>query len=367
MKIAILTQPLHNNYGGILQNYALQVVLKKLGHDPTTLDIAYKQPEWPFHIRVSKFVWRLIKKIFGDQSILFCDIKRQWLFLNRPGREQSRFIQTYLNVLHFDERLSESVCDCFHYDAYIVGSDQVWRPRFSPYLMNYFLDFTRKRDVLRLSYAASFGTDCWEGVASDIDDIIPLMKEFNAISVREESGVSICRNTFGIDAHCVLDPTLLLSRDQYSLLFPYQEKAQSASYLAVYILDWSKATEHLVKRVCNEKRLTPLYIGKLNRHGFPSIESWLSGIFNSDYVLTDSFHGTVFSIIAHKQFITVTNPGRGSSRFESLLGRIGLLSRLTDNKHCSSINEMIDYQVVEEKLSRLKEESMSFLKKNLNG
>lgn len=367
MRIAILTQPLHNNYGGILQNYALQVVLKGLGHDPVTLDLSYNKPNWPFYVRVIKFVWRFVKRLFGDKSILFSDLERQWVFMNRPGKNQKRFVQAYIDSLHFVDKLNDNFCSEYAFDAFIVGSDQVWRPRFSPYLPNYFLDFTQGAKVKRLSYAASFGTDKWEGTAAETVQMIPWVQQFDAVSVREKSGVSLCWNTFGVRAQCVLDPTLLVNKNEYVSLLTSEINTMRSPYLAVYVLDDSKSIRCLVKKVCKKLNLKAVYLGVKSKKGFPSIESWISGIFNSNYVLTDSFHGTVFSIIAHKPFTTVINSGRGASRFESLLGDLGLMDRLTSAGNPTISDYSVDYSTVDAKLVELKEQSLNFLKHNLDG
>ena len=366
MKVAILTQPLHNNYGGILQNFALQFVLKELGFDPVTLDVSYAQPHWSFRERFVKFVWRLIKKLCGDTNILFCDVKKQWVFMNHPGVEQVKFIENHIKTLHFENKLDGSFCSKYRMDAFIVGSDQVWRPRFSPNILNYFLDFTHGESVRRVSYAASFGIDQWEGSALETVDVLPLIRQFDAISVREKSGIKLCRNVFGVYSDLVLDPTLLVDKRVYEELL-FNMKPSSIPYLAIYVLDCSKAVKKLVNRICREKNLRPLYLGSKDKKGYPSVESWLQGIFCSDYVLTDSFHGTVFSIVGHKPFTTLLNSGRGATRFESLLGELGLMERLVIDDRCAIISTAIDYFAVDKKLADLKEKSICYLKRNLNG
>lgn len=367
MKIAILTQPLHNNYGGLLQNFALQNILKQLGHVPVTIDIPYTLPKWPFHIRILKYVWRLIKKVHGDRSILFCDLKRQWKFMNHPGKEQMRFINSYINRMCVIGGLNKVFCDQNKFDAYIVGSDQVWRPRFSPCFLNFFLDFTEGIKVKRISYAASFGTDKWEGEPYLTPQITALINNFDAISVREKSGIELCKSLFGAEAQWVLDPTLLLHKDVYDELLSNCERPIDKSYLAIYALDINSTIDTMIKTICKERNLIPLYIGQRSSKGFPSIESWLKGIFCSDYVLTDSFHGTVFSIMAHRPFTTVVNSGRGASRLESLLGVLGLMDRLSVNGNCFMVNKTIDYNSVDKRLVIYQKNSMQFLKQSLNG
>lgn len=364
MKIGILTQPLHNNYGGILQNYALQTVLKQLGYEPVTINVQYPEKQIPFSTRAIKFIWRIFKKLRGDRRFLFCDLKRHYEFVNRPGIEQKRFIDAYINQISYNEPLTSEFCKRNIYDAFVVGSDQVWRPGFSPFISNYFLDFTKGFDVQRISYAASFGTDSWEGTPIETSRLAELARKFNSISVREKSGKEVCKKVFNVDATWVLDPTLLLKKEDYEQLFT--SPAKKEKYVAIYVLDMTHQIDSIIKTICKEKNLKPVYLGVPTKKGYPSIESWLSGIFCSEFVVTDSFHGTVFSILSHKPFATVVNVGRGATRFDSLLGSLGLLDRLVTND-CSVINVPVDYDNVEELLKEYRVSSLNFLKQALNG
>ena len=100
----------------------------------------------------------------------------------------------------------------FHFDAFVVGSDQVWRPRYNAYIPNLFLDFTEGMSVKRIAYAASFGTDQWEFSAEQTTISSFLAKKFDIVSVREASGIQLCKQNLGVDAIQVLDPSLLLRR-----------------------------------------------------------------------------------------------------------------------------------------------------------
>lgn len=364
MKVGILTQPLHNNYGGILQNYALQTVLKRIGCDPITIDIQYATPSMPPFLRVAKMIWRFLKKMRGDKSVLFCDVVSQTRFLNTSQKEQSRFIKRYIQREVSLIKLDKNFLDGKGYQALIVGSDQVWRPRFSPYIANYFLDFTEGHDVLKLSYAASFGTDTWEGTTDETPRLAELACKFDAISVREKSGIEVCKNVFDVSATWVLDPTLLLTKNDYQQALSIPDKTEKT--LAVYVLDITPKIEYMIDKISKEKKIKVNIIGRPTTKGFPSIESWLSGIFNCDYVLTDSFHGTVFSILAHKPFITIVNTGRGASRFESLLGALDLLDHLVIDDCTKVLNKRINFDEVEAQLAIYRQHSMHFLTKALH-
>lgn len=365
MRIGILTQPLHNNYGGLLQNFALQESLRKMGHTPITLNVKYQPYKVTILTRVIKFLARLLKKVTGDKNIIFVDVVKQINFFNSPQKYQKEFIFKYLEIEDFSQPLEKTFWETHELDALIVGSDQVWRSRFSPHILNYFLNFADgKENIKKISYAASFGIDYWDGSTEMIEPIKHLLQQFDAVSVREESGVDLCKSIFDKDATLVLDPTLLLTASDYKRIIPQQLNLKRRT-CAVYILDATSDQLKRINDVCYEKGLSVNYIGRPNRKGFPSVESWLSGIFSSDYVITDSFHGTVFSIIAHKQFSTIINASRGAARFETLLDMFDLKERLVDIGG-ELINEMhIDYEVVNDKLNEQRKFSYEFILSNL--
>ena len=365
MRIGILTQPLHNNYGGLLQNYALQETLKKMGHTVVTLDIRHKSFKLNPIVRAIKFFARTLKKIKGDRNILFFDVVRQMNFYNKPHKAQKEFIDKYLVIESFSKPLDKKFWDSHELDALVVGSDQVWRHRFSPYILNYFLDFAEgKNNLKRMSYAASFGVDYWDGGKELVAPIRFLLQQFDAISVREESGIEICRTTFGNDAKLVLDPTLLLTAEDYKRILPECQNS-SVKTCAVYILDPTIDQIRRVNEICHDKGLTVRFIGRPNRKGFPSIESWLSEIFSADYVITDSFHGTVFSILAHKRFTTIVNSSRGAARFDTLLTMLGLKERMVTDDSILINDMQIDYEKVETILAEHRKSSYEFLTSSL--
>ena len=365
MRIGILTLPLHNNYGGLLQNFALQEFLRKMGHTVVTLDVTYQPCKISPLARTIKFVARLLKKITGDKSVLFVDVVKQVMFYNLPQKNQKEFIDKYIIKETFSAPLDITFWDSHDFDALIVGSDQVWRKRFSPFILNYFLDFAEGKDNLKkLSYAASFGVDYWDGGEDLIEPVKRLLEKFTAVSVREKSGVDICKSVFCKDATLVLDPTLLLTADDYRRILPEQKNAKIKT-CAVYILDEIPGLMRRINNVCYEKGLSVKRIGRPDRKGFPSLESWLSEIFSSDYVITDSFHGTVFSIIAHKKFTTIINRSRGATRFETLLDMFDLKGRLEDINGELIKEKSIDYDEIENRLDEYRRRSYEFITTNL--
>ena len=219
MKIGILTHPLRFNYGGLLQNYALQTVLRRLGHEPLTLDV-------PHVMKVNKttFLKDVLKRLYYRYILhLQVYIFKEWRY-NRlyPIMMQNLqpFIDTHIKKIEVNDFNALNPND---FDAFIVGSDQVWRRLYMPDIYREYLSFAEGWNVRRISYAASFGTEEWEYSPLETTECRRLLQKFDAVSVREASGVSLCKKHFGVEAVHVVDPTLLLDRDDYCNLFEGKE------------------------------------------------------------------------------------------------------------------------------------------------
>jgi len=369
MKICILTQPLGGNYGGIMQNYALQTVLKRIGHEVWTED---RKPNKPTFISKIKKV-SLVRFLFGKKKI------NKELIISPAEKnliEQNtcQFIKDHIQTTIPIDSSNKKGLFKYNFDAYIVGSDQVWRPRYSDDIYNYFLDFTKGLNVKKASYAASFGVDNWEFTEKQTKKCKKLAQNFDYVSVREDSGIDLCKFYLGIDAIHVLDPTFLLEKEDYINLIDSRSKLNNVLYS--YILDNSQEKNEIVKTICSKLNLNASTVMpelQFSAHGnipinkciLASVSDWISGFYNADFVFTDSYHGTLFSIIFNKQFITIANKRRGIARFSSLLKLFGLENRLifsikelTD----SLINNLIDYDIVNRKKDNIKKISMDFLK-----
>lgn len=359
MKICILTQPLGTNYGGVLQAFALQKALKDMGHDVATLRWLPLTPKNPVKT-LRRFLARYVK---GNKDVVYFNYEKQ---LHYTFRELDRFVDERLDCQVAHAPLGEG--DISGFDAFVVGSDQVWRPMYSPYIPNFYLDFLGDAPVKRIAYAASFGVDVWETDEKTTEMIRPLAQKFDSISVREESGVQLCSEKLGVRAAVMPDPTLLLTAHDYLQLCGLEQTAEEP-YIAAYILDKGEREQRVVERLSQELGLPVRYIGQLDWiHGVDSIESWLGGIARASFVITNSFHGTVFSLLFGKRFLSVKNSHRGATRFTSLLDSVGLQDRLLDiSVPDAPIPDMqdIDYQLIQEKLGSLRQLGFSFLQDNL--
>lgn len=310
MKIAIITLPLLNNYGGNLQNFALQKVLVKLGHKPTTIDFL-RIPTCSFWIQICSWVKTILFFFIGKKRPFY-----RYSYKGIRKKISENFLDRYIcKTEKCYKYKSKQLIGC---DAIIVGSDQVWRPKYNYRITNMFLDFCENRKALkRIAYAASFGVDKWEYSIKQTDDCANLAQKFDAISVREESGVKLCKANFGVDATWVLDPTMLLDKEDYCEVCK-DVPAAKERFLAAYVLDKNDAIRTQCESIASERGLT-LKFFEANSNASLSISEWLAMFRDASYVVTDSFHGTVFSIIFGKEFKCLYNKSRGSARFDSLL------------------------------------------------
>ena len=357
MRIAILTQPLRYNYGGILQNFALQTVLRRMGHEVVTLDPKrchfewWQYPLYTFRIKWNCFLQRQLKgeKLSKEHYLLYTlqrifnrlffrrqkgDIlykKNDDLVTRTLGKNLFPFVDSHIKRREYKDLYKD--IKSRDYDAFIVGSDQVWRPEYNSRIENMFLDFTSGWDVKRIAYAASFGIDFWECDPETTEICKRMLKRFDFISVRESSGVKLCKNEFDVDATHVLDPTMLLTKEDYCSLFRLDRVPKSQGNLLVYILDYTDDKRKLVQRIADECHLSPFRVNSdvedyrlsdLSRRIQPPIERWLRGFYDAEYVITDSFHACVFSIIFGKPFVVYANDSRGKARCESLLQQFSL-------------------------------------------
>lgn len=341
MKIAILTLPLHTNYGGILQAYALQTTLEKMGHKVEVLDKRRKEKtQVPLIIRIKRFILKYI--LFKNIPALKENVcykkasianKHTWKFADKHihRREISSF-----------EEIKEG-----EYDAIVVGSDQVWRPcyftgNYNTPMQTAFLDFTQNWNIKRISYAASLGSDFWEFKNKETEDCGKLIKNFDAVSVREKSAKELLEKHLNFtNVEVVPDPTFLLEKESYIKLFKNNKTPKSKGNLLVYFIDETEDKNILIKKISTSKKLKPFKVnskveGNKNRQEYtiytqPSVESWLRGFYDADFIITDSFHACVFSIIFKKEFIVYANEERGLARFKHLLELFGLDDRYIVN------------------------------------
>lgn len=371
MRIGLLTLPFNNNYGGYLQAMALTTVLEEMGHE--VILINRRHPDNAnLKDRVKFTLKTIVKKFLGKDTQLSIHNQKIYAY-EKQGAKMLPLVRSVIkNISEPIFRQDDFKClEKLGIEAYIVGSDQIWRPKYVPHVQNFFLDFLPGDiHVKRIAYAASFGTDDDEYTLSQKNECGILISKFDAVSVREDSGLELV-SRFGWNSKnimWVLDPTLLLSASFYAKWTEDDNVQNNYHYIASYILDEGNEKK-LIEEKAQEEIHLPIYkIGTIHNGVKASISSWLSGIKNADFVITDSFHGMVFSIIFHVPFVVLVNKGRGGTRFLSLLNRYGLNDRIVST--VESLNGLfhstIDWYNVVRILQEDQDKSFSFLKTSLS-
>lgn len=366
MKIGTLTYHRAVNYGAVLQTYALQKVLDKLGIENEVIDYRSDFIEWvykPFCMRKVKNLWDFVKVIEG------APIK---------SRKMKQFFDfTEKNIrLSKEKYTKENISNANDiYDLFISGSDQVFNFKCSNNDKNYFLDFVTDNKK-KNSYAASFGFD--KIPDEHVEEYKRLLSTFNNISVREEQGVKIVKDAVQKEATEVLDPTLLLSGDEWKEIIK-TPKIHDKGYILVYAMKPSDMLIHFADKLEKMTGLEILFIkDALTREGHNVLKENIRYVKHVDpaefvelfskaeYVITNSFHGTAFSINFNKKFFTelLAPETKVNSRLENILDMLDLRSRQILSLDNVTLDE-IDYERVNNILEERKKISIDYLTKNI--
>lgn len=345
MKIGIITLPLHYNYGGILQAYALQRYLRHLGHDVEHIEVKSNKYLLPISVRYLVYLKRAILKYILRKDIIVFREK----FIHDTNflvtKYTSRFVKDNMNVRYvnsFDE-IQE-----YEYDAYVVGSDQIWRSEYICRNNNFapFLDFAKDWQVKRIAYACSFAKDDWCYSRLATVNCKELLSKFDVVTVREKAAIALCKRYLDTKAELVIDPTMLLSQKDYDVLVDNANTRTCNGDLMCYVLDETMEKLQFIKEVASKRNLIAFntnakvekYSEKIFNRIQPPVEQWLRSFKEAELVITDSFHACVFSIIYNKPFICFGNQHRGNSRFISLLSMFGQGYRLLESFNSSIIS-----------------------------
>ena len=335
MKIGIITIPPSFNYGNILQAWALQTVLQRMGHAVEIIVARPRRIKLPPYKKPLVYAKRIFLKYSGANRNIIVRYEDALAVLLQ---HTERFIQQYLNLCEY-----KSFCDIpvNRYDAFVVGSDQIWRKRYNSDICKCFLSFTEGWNVKRVAYAASFGTSNWEYSMEETIDCARLLSIFDGISVREADAVRLVDERFHLKAIHVLDPTLLLEKEDYIQLFQNASTPPGSGDMLCYILGKEIEVQNKIHTIATERGLKPFKVysrfddqsAPMSERIQPPVETWLRGFYDAKLVVTDSFHATVFSIIFQKPFILFGSGVRGNERMESLLKMAGfdISKGITDN------------------------------------
>lgn len=355
MKICVVTFFNYCNFGAALQCYALSEILKREGHEVEYLDYTCPYIGNPFKIS------NIRKK--GIIGYLY-SVAGNIFYIPR----HKKFALFREKIAHTAPVSPKNIKDYAEgYDKYITGSDQVWNVKLTDFDKTYFLDFV-KDNSKKISYAASFGG---KNIKEDRkNDYAKLFREFEAISVRESYGKDIVKKLSGKEATVTIDPTLLLKKDDWKKVSA-QERVENKPYILVYQLGFSKDVIGTVRRVKKEKKMKVIYIpfplgGVIKAKCKLSLgpAEWLALFRDAEYIVTDSYHGVVFSLLFEKKFLVVADGQHKNQRVISLLHRLGLEDRIVGKK-MNSISADIDYEDVRKNMQVDREQSIQWLRKNL--
>ena len=344
-----------------------------MGHEVTVLDRRVKMPAPPAWKAPFVYLKRIIQGKHLHEVFRERRYAREYpVFASHVQRFTDSFVSPRMLGGYDEIRDGE-------YDAFVVGSDQVWRPLYFGRIEDAFLEFTHDWDVVRMSYAASFGTDSLEYEYENLQACSALLQRFDAVSAREDAGVKMCEEWFDCDrAVRVLDPVMLLDIKVYEDLVADVRTHPCRDRLVTYILDKTDQKQSVIdfmKRVSgcevSDLSLNPVEADlPLEQRVVPPVEGWLAGFMDARYVVTDSFHGCVMAILFHKPFVAVGNSRRGMSRLESLLAMFGLEMRLVHGIDPEDDGEYFisdpDWSAVDAVLESERLKSVRFLEESLH-
>lgn len=361
MKVEIITLHYVTNFGSLLQTYATQRIIRNMNCESEMIDfvpvgLSFKMAVWPKNrstiSKVIKFIPLLICNIFQFNMV-------------------KTFLKKYISLSKIRYKSYYSLKKNYpKADVYVSGSDQIWNTQNNNLpddLGAYYLAFVKNKK--KISYASSFGKEKFNDIEKMM--VSNWLNEYSAISVREDTALNTL-NEFGLSGQQVLDPTLLLTTSDWEDLII--EKGPSYNYIFVYNLNRNKTIEKIAIAISRIKNLRIINIadtfemiqGAKNKL-FNTPHTFLNYLKNAEYVITDSFHGTAFSINFSKQFICVPAP-QYNCRIESLLRLFKLESRMvcSVDSALSEINKTIDYFTVNKKLYELRSDSLNYLQRVLN-
>lgn len=359
MKIGIITFHRAINYGGVLQAFALQKIISNEGYDCEIID--YYCPFIEEHYRTKKYFTVLQIKRFVSTILYNGELKR-----NVKGFEE--FSSKYLRVSDTKYNFDNLVKTNEIYDRFITGSDQVWSPTCAGFDPGYFLTFVEDNSK-KISYAASFGTK--EIPTSKVEEYTRRIEHFEAISVREKSGTRIVQKLSGREAELVLDPTLLLNREQWATFFSDECKVRE-NYILVYMISEDNQILKAAKEVAQRTNRDVIYINDriYKAKGVENIrkispDKWVQLFLNAEMIFTNSFHGIAFSINFNKDFYAYHLQGNNvaNERIDNIINMFALNERL--NKKDIHTNRSIGYKDINEQLELLRKNSIEFLRRNL--
>ncbi len=330
------------NYGSELTYFCLYDVLTSMGYDVLLVE------------RPKDALWGP-----NDTPVLF---------RNNPYPDYACYVpETKAAMYHLNDLA----------DTFMVGSDQIWHhDLYDCFGRVCYLEFVHPSKK-KIAYSSSFGREYWDGNPFEVNQTAALLNTFQAISVREASGVALCRDLFHVDATLVLDPLFLCDREKL-LALADTSSIRKHDYIGIYVLDGFTAFEATLSSLENALGIpAQIILDAFVYHDTSdfthevlldaSIEDWISNFVHAEYIVTDSFHGMCLAILFQKPFVAISNSKRGSTRFKELLHTLHLEERLLENASdeqaiLSLLQQPIDYVQVNHQLDAMVTSSLNWLK-----
>ncbi len=339
-KIGVLTFHQSSNYGAIMQAYALNKALNSLGADCETIDYHCKAI---FDANFTRFT--TCKDVLRN-------IYKAW-----KAYQCRRFVKNNIRLSRrFDERSIQSS----QYDAYIVGSDQVWNPRCTGNDKAYFIDFVLDKKK-KYSYAASVGLK-WEDAIAVMESYKELLNDFTFVSLREHINDDRITEMLSTNVRYDIDPVFLLSKNEWKDICG--KRCIGDKYIFVYLIGNPVHLEAFVqklKEATGYKVISNKKSGGFMCHCRP--QDFLSWIYNAEYIVTNSFHGTALSVIFQKEFYVECKGEAGYNyRVDGLLKLLGLTDRAIERNSLIDLNKKIKYEAVNKVTKAKKERAVEYLK-----
>lgn len=368
-KIGIMTFHKSYNCGSMMQTYALQTTIKKLGGNPEIIDFSNVGQKKLYQVTFpNNSIKNIVKNI-----LIFPHRKR----ITNNNLKYEEFISNYMNTSEKQYSMMDELSDN-NYSAVIAGSDQIWNITIDDADDAYFLPWVK--NARRIAYAPSFGAKNIVDYAKNPEKYKKYLMDFDALSIRENNGKKWIKDLTGIDIPVVLDPTLLLEEEDYNTLIKNNLNLPD-KYIFYYAPHYDDNINDLVYSISKKMNLPVIgfnsktfYVKRLNAKGFilPDYEDptvYLELVKRAEIVITTSFHGTIFSSIFKKKFWVVKNGGmlKTDDRVYTLTSDLDLTDRIIPIQFDESFdyNKEKNYDKYRELLARRRKESLDFLKRSL--
>lgn len=359
-KVGIVTWHYYGNFGSGLQAFALQNLISSMGHNVNIIN--YRNPQFGKRVR-----WKSIVKFFLHNTVGLVNKKIYDKTLQGVNKYQKRYLHQ-TKCFYEPEQIAEITKG---YSSLVYGSDQIWAPNvYAPIYMGAYIP----ADVQKISYAASIGLN---DIPNELIGVYQQnLSSYKAVSVREYEGKELLKNKCEIEATVVLDPTLMVDANVYRKM-KKPVKGVKGKYIYCYFLNKEHQYRESVEKYAREHNLQIVgtsdrdadseWMNKLTNLGADQF-LWL--IDNAETIFTDSYHGSIFSLLFHKNLWTFVrfdenNPICQNSRIRQLQNNFGIGHRVISSKAAIDDSKVIDFDYFENRLSELRTDSYIFLKNAL--